>query len=135
MITKDDDKAIQCAICKKIFDDKIEFHEHFDTDHPDLKYDDDEDDKNCDCPVCKEIENRKLSREKEDIEIKKSPKTEKVPLAGIYKQGKGLFVEMTDDCDPFQMLGFLETYVVKLKEDLIDGFDREGHDNCDGNKK
>ena len=46
-------------------------------------------------------------------------KTEKVPLAVIYKQNGFINVDFTEDCNKhFELFGFLKCLVNKMEEDM-----------------
>ncbi len=50
-------------------------------------------------------------------------KTEKIPLAFIYKQDGNINIEFQFDSGGYELLGFLKCLIKKMEKDLINAFE------------
>lgn len=50
-------------------------------------------------------------------------KTEKIPLAIIYKQNRQIQIELSKDTSIFELYGFLNLYMETLECDLLNSFE------------
>ncbi len=66
---------------------------------------------------------------KRDIEIKKpEPKTEKIPLLLVYKEGGLIKTDVSGDASDYELYGFLKLFIEKLGE-LLKGYIEERTDD------